>query len=271
MEKIVNFEFGTSFDMLWILLLPAAVLVSFYVFNDIFDMRDELRKSGYPNPDKRLRSFREIWKMLFVCVSTYVLKQSLHKITNPYLNRRLAAMNFPDHTQRLERLHDFSLGLWFYGASVCFTYYTFYGNANVTWMLGGSETTIDALNYWPDPRSGELPYIEYFYPIQMGYHLHNLIFHTICRTHKATYIEMFLHHYLTWYLQFFSYFNSYEAFGLTVIMCHDIGDLIMNTAKIVRDLQLMSGWRLDLYYGLVVISWAYPRVIVASLTYLPSA
>jgi len=45
----------------------------------------------------------------------------------------------------------------------------------------------------------------------------------------------------------------------------------MNTAKIVRDLQLMSGWRLDLYYLCVVISWAYPRVIVASLTYIPGS
>jgi len=252
-------------------ILPAAVLVSCYVFNDIFAMRDELRKSAYPNPDKRLRSFRDIWFMLFVCVATSVLKQLLHKITNPYLNRKLAAMNFPDHTQRLERLHDFSLGLWFYGASICFTFYTFYGNANITWMLGGSETELDSLSYWPDSRSGELPYIEYFYPIQMGYHFHNLIFHTICRTHKATYIEMILHHYLTWTLIFFSYFTSFEAFGLTVLMCHDIGDFVMNTAKIVRDLQLMSGWRLDVYYAFVLISWGYPRVIVPTFTYLPSA
>jgi len=236
----------------------------------MFSMRDELVKSGYPNPEKALRSFKDLWIMLFVCVTTFVLKQTLYKITNPYLNRMLAAMNFPDHTQRLERLHDFSLGLWFYGGSIVFTYYTFWGNPNVTWMLGGTNVGWNLLSSWPDSPNGELPYMNIIYPIQMGYHLHNLVFHIFCRTHKATYIEMILHHYLTWFLIFFSYYTNFESFGLAVLMCHDIGDFIMNIGKLVRDLQLLCGWKLDLYYLLVVISWGYPRIIVAICTYIPT-
>jgi len=115
----------------------------------MFSIREDLRNSGYPNAEKVLRSFKDLWIMLFVCVLTYVIKQTLYKISNPFINRKLAAMNFPDHTQRLERLHDFSLGLWFYGGSIVFTYYTFWGNPNITWMLGGSNTSNSFLDNWP--------------------------------------------------------------------------------------------------------------------------
>jgi len=110
-----------------------------------------------------------------------------------------------------------------------------------------------------------------FYPIQMGYHLHNLVFHIFCRTHKATYVEMILHHYLTWFLIFYSYYTNYETFGITVLMCHDIGDFLMNIGKLVRDLQLVKGWKVDVFYLLIVVSWFYPRTIVASLTYIPNS
>jgi len=269
-EKWLNLEFGTSWDLIWLFELIAIVMISVYVFNDMFSIRDDLRKSGYPNPEKVLRSFKDLWIMAIVCVLTYVIKQSLYKISNPYLNRKLATMNFPDHTQRLERLHDFSLGLWFYGGSIVFTYYTFWGSPNLTWMLGGTGNNMNFLDNWPNPPNGELKYINIFYPVQMGYHFHNLVYHIFCRTHKSTYIEMALHHYLTWFLIFYSYYTNYETFGLCVLMCHDIGDFFMNIGKLVRDLQLSSGWKLDLFYLLIVISWFYPRVIVAMCTYIPS-
>jgi len=270
-EKWLNLEFGTSYDLVWLLELTAIVLISVYVFSDMFEIREQLRKSNFPNPDNILRPFSDLWIMAIVCVITFIIKKLLFKITDPYLNKRLAAMSFPDHTQRLERLHDFSLGLWFYGTSIVFTYYTFWGNPNVTWMLGGTNDNSSFLTNWPNPPNGPLPYMNIFYPIQMGYHLHSLIFHIICRTHKATYIEMILHHYLTWFLIFYSYFTNYETFGLLVLMCHDIGDFLMNIGKLVRDLQLAEGWKLDIFYLNIVVSWFYPRTIVAAFTYIPAS
>merc|ERR1712072_220961 len=55
-EKWLNLEFGTKWDLLWAFELIAIVILSIYVFNDMFDIRDEIRSSGFPNPEKTIRS-----------------------------------------------------------------------------------------------------------------------------------------------------------------------------------------------------------------------
>jgi len=66
-EKWANLEFGTSVDLIWLFELVAVFLLSVYVFNDMFSLRAELIASGYPNPEKVLRSFRDLGFMFFVC------------------------------------------------------------------------------------------------------------------------------------------------------------------------------------------------------------
>jgi len=60
-----------------------------------------------------------------------------------------------------------------------------------------------------------------------------------------------------------------ENFGITVMMVHDIGDFIMNLGKVFRDLELASGWRIDILYIAIVLAWLYPRCFVAWVSYIP--
>lgn len=104
----------------------------------------------------------------------------------------------------------------------------------------------------------------------MGYHLYNLVYHIIYKTSNPTYMEMLLHHLVTWLLIFYSYNVNLSNFGFAMMMIHDIGDFCMNNAKVCRDLKLFKGWVLDILYASIVITFLYLRVIVMSLTLLPN-
>ena len=69
-------------------------------------------------------------------------------------------------------------------------------------------------------------------------------------------------------LIFFSYYSCQILIGLFVFMCHDVGDLMLNAAKMIRDLRIGPGWFLDGMYGLLCVAWVYPRCIATSMTYI---
>jgi len=229
------------------------------------EIRDILLQK-HPNPP--LHGFEDLRLMAVATVMTFGIKQLLYYTLDNSVNKRLALSNYPDHLQRLERIHDYIFGTWFYGLSIIFSYYFYWGSPNIPDWIGGSGKAGFFLDNWPD-KAEPYPYLEYYYPIQMGYHLHNLLFQIICRTHKKTYIEMVLHHALTFVLIYYSYFSCLETFGVTVLMVHDVGDFIMNTGKVVRDLELAKGKIIDAFYVGIVLSFLYPRVFVAWFCYIP--
>ena len=269
LQKIINLEFGTNMDALWLTLIIMIIVLNLFTCHDIFDIREKLRNSVFPNPESVLKSVSDVWIMLVTALCTCIFKQILYKIFHDSTNKRLAKYCYPDHAGRMERIHDYIFGSIFYGFSTVFTYYNWYGNANIPSLIGGSGTGLDVFDSWPQTK-GNMHYAAIFQCIQIGYHFHNLVFLITCRTHKKTYLEMVLHHFLTFWMLFYGYWCNMTVMNIVGIMCHDGGDFFMNVAKLARDLDLVKGWKLDILYGLTIFGFLYPRVIVAWLTYLPA-
>lgn len=179
----------------------------------------------------------------------------------------MARSNFPDHLARLERVHDYVIGVVYYFFVSSFAYYFFWGSPNIPNWIGGTGKGNYFCANWP-LTAVPFPHLDWYYCIQMGYHSHNLILQVFFRMHKKTYIEMSLHHTLTLLLIFYSYFINMHNMGVTVMMVHDIGDFVMNLAKVLRDLDLVKGWQLDFWYAGIVFTFGYFRTFVASVTYL---
>jgi len=51
-------------------------------------------------------------------------------------------------------------------------------------------------------------------------------------------------------------------------MVHDIGDLFLNFAKMLRDMRLGPKWVLDISVVILCVAWVYPRCIATWLTYI---
>jgi hypothetical protein len=166
----------------------------------------------------------------------------------------------------LDRNRDYGFGTIVYSITTIFAYYTYWGNANLPSMIGGTGE----INVWWEkaPFMAEMPYIDVYFLMQFGYHVHNLLHQVFWRYKRATYVEMTLHHVIASVLIFFSYYSFMGGIGLFVLMIHDIGDFWLNLAKMMRDMRLGPSWMLDSAVLTLVVAWVYPRCIASYFTYI---
>jgi hypothetical protein len=238
-QKWKNYKFGTEYDQLWLLIIVVVVAIVVCTILELEDVRSRL----LAHPDPKLKPWSDLWKMFGMACLTFLVKKGIYLAMDPIFDARLKLSNFADHDARLERVHDYVFGIFFYGAATGFAFYTYWGNPNIPTLLGGTGEGLFYWRNWPHlpVESEPFKYVEWYYPVQMGYHFHNLVHQGGCKSHRKTYIEMVLHHLLTWVLIFYSYYTNTIAFGVTVLMVHDVGDFVMNIGKVVRDLQLLEG------------------------------
>ena len=98
------------------------------------------------------------------------------------------------------------------------------------WMLGGSGTYMNCFNGLP--YINHAPLLREYYMIVTGYHLSQLIVHSL-GTRKNDFIEMMLHHLATIYLLSGSYmFNCWEC-GAVIAFLHDFSDTFGHATKLL--------------------------------------
>lgn len=88
--------------------------------------------------------------------------------------------------------------------------------------LGGKGEVVKTFEVLSDAPSSAL---KYYFMVQLGYHLHSLLFMVFFSPIRNDFIEMLLHHVATIILIGGSYLANYTAFGALVVFTHDIGDV----------------------------------------------
>ncbi|POM73068.1 Hypothetical protein PHPALM_10118, partial [Phytophthora palmivora] len=88
--------------------------------------------------------------------------------------------------------------------------------------LGGKGKVIKSFDVLSDAPSSAL---KYYFMVQLGYHLHSLLFMVFFSPIRNDFIEMLLHHVATIILIGGSYLANYTAFGALVVFTHDLGDV----------------------------------------------
>ncbi|GMF41256.1 unnamed protein product [Phytophthora fragariaefolia] len=123
--------------------------------------------------------------------------------------------------------------------------------------LGGKGEVIKSFDVLSDAPSSEL---KYYFMVQLGYHLHSLLYMVFFSPIRNDFIEMLLHHVATIILIGGSYLANYTAFGALVVFTHDIGDVTGYGIKSIVD----SGKTplIVFMYVLLLVSWAYTRLFV---------
>ena len=108
---------------------------------------------------------------------------------------------------------------------VCITLVGFKVMHNEPWFpaaLGGKGEILKSVNTFSQPPSSAL---KYYFLVQLGYHLHSLLFMVFLSPIRSDFIEMLLHHVATIILIAGSFLTNYMAYGAIVVFTHDIGDV----------------------------------------------
>ncbi|UIZ28626.1 hypothetical protein KXD40_009233 [Peronospora effusa] len=138
---------------------------------------------------------------------------------------------------------------------------------NETWFLNKEEY----FKGFPYVASEEL---RWYYMIYLCFWLQSIDFmlnitskyYTIKRKDNA---EMLVHHFATISLMVFSYYFDLTKMGLSVLMIHDVNDLLLETAKVFVYLQ----WETvaNVFFGLFALVWFFLRWFFYSYNVLHSA
>ncbi|KAL4166112.1 hypothetical protein KRP22_013377 [Phytophthora ramorum] len=123
--------------------------------------------------------------------------------------------------------------------------------------LGGEGEVVKTFDTLSDAPSSAL---KYYFMVQLGYHLHSLLFMLFFSPIRNDFIEMLLHHVATIILIGGSYLANYTAFGALVVFTHDIGDVTGYGIKSIVDTGNTP--LVAFMYVVLLVSWAYTRLFV---------
>ncbi|KAI9920038.1 hypothetical protein PsorP6_015364 [Peronosclerospora sorghi] len=166
----------------------------------------------------------------------------------------------PEKRVNEERVSRFATMVFKFLFFVCISIAGFYVMRDEPWFipaLGGKGELVNVLDALPYPPSNSL---KYYFMVQLGYHLHSLLFMLFFSPIRNDFVEMLLHHLVTLILIGGSYLANYTTFGALVVFAHDLGDIVGYAIKAIVD----TGCRplLVLVYGALLVSWAYTRLYV---------
>lgn len=256
------FNWRVVWNVLSILLLAATA----YFFKSIWTFREEADRIGI-----KYNSFSDLWFAGQVLAIICLLRGFGTWAFKPMLVRRLKQvdeLNFELKKHKITK--EFLSFLWYVFASV-YGNIALYDHPYIPSYLNGSGSCEGlVLDY--GNRSGD-PVINKYYMIQSAHHMYSLLDHLFIAKREKDFAEMALHHLCAMSAIIFSYFTNQVAFGATILLIHDYGDIFLNLGKFLKDTKLVPSkfsFLVDLVYILIFLSWFGPRVFLTATCVLPA-
>ena len=94
-----------------------------------------------------------------------------------------------------------------------------------SWLPILGEDVFNYFREWPHYPSA---WILFYYQIEIGAYLHQLIYTEVDRSDAA---EMIVHHFVTLGLLFGSYFCGFTRIGSTILLLHDFADIFLESGN----------------------------------------
>lgn len=252
--------------VIWKMLTALLVGICIYLYFSIWTFREEADKVGVP-----YNSFSDVYYVVQWTALIAIVRAALNWLIRPLLVKRVQQvdpLNFDLKKKKIAK--EFTSSLWYIFATV-YGHIALYDHPYLpTWLLGSGTCEGLILDY--GMRVGDAAIKKYFL-MQAGHHLYSLVEHILYGLRQPDASETTLHHFCTMSSIMFSYFTNQLAFGATILMIHDYGDILLNLGKFLRDIDLKPiglGWMVDACYVALVFAWIGPRVGLVSTCVLPA-
>jgi len=164
-----------------------------------------------------------------------------------------------DKLERVARVVRYFYDELFYTTTTFFAFYAFANTVIIPKSFFGSGECSNLFSEYPNKPS--IPYLNEFYLYQLGNHLYRLINHAATARHEARFYEMFLHHYVTFALIFYSYLFNYTHHGAMTMILHDFGDIFLCGLRAYDSFKIKI--KVVWYFGIIgtLITWIYSRIL----------
>lgn len=257
---------GFNFRVLWNILSMILIATSLYFFKSIWTFREEADKIG-----AKYNSFTDLYEAAFYLL----LIAGVRFLAELYLKpifvervRQVDKLNFDLKKDKVTK--EFISFLWY-------TFITIYGNIALynhpyipTYMNGAGKCEDLVLDY--GNRSGD-SVINRYYMIETAHHMFSLLHHVFVAKRQVDYAEMLLHHFCAMSAIIFSYYTNQVAFGATILLAHDYGDVFINCGKFLKDTKVIPqkfSFLIDIVYLNILFWWFFPRVVFIAGCVLPA-
>jgi hypothetical protein len=156
----------------------------------------------------------------------------------------------------------------FYSTFCILGYKTLFDPDTAEWVVD----TDNHWNGWPYHQISKAAL--FYYHIELGSYIHQLIFSEV---HHSDFLEMTAHHIITILLIVTSYITNFWRVGTSILLLHDMADVILEGAKVLNYTSRAPGrkwikdYLVDPGFGLFTVTffitrlYLYPRYIICSV------
>ncbi|DAZ93284.1 TPA: LOW QUALITY PROTEIN: hypothetical protein N0F65_001123 [Lagenidium giganteum] len=166
----------------------------------------------------------------------------------------------PGKRESLDRCERFATVVFKFCFYVFITWLGFHVMKDEIWFpkeLGGSGDASNCYRVLEIPPSAAL---KNYVLLQLGYHLHSLIYMVLFSPIRNDFMEMLLHHVATVALFCAAYLANYTSNSALVVFVHDIGDVSGYAIKAFVDTR--HTMVVVALYFVLLASWAYTRLYI---------
>ena len=250
---------------LWNFLSLFLLLIIVLMFKSIFSFQEQAQMLGI-----RYNSFTDLYQVCIALCAIVFIRSVTTVLLKPTFVKRLREVDQVNFELKKNKVTKEFLSTLWYIFAVVYGNLALYNHPYIPTWLNGSGTcdglTVHFASYVGDPV------INKYYIIQTAHHLYSLLDHVLVSKWEKDFAEMALHHICAISAIFFSYYTNQIAFGATILLIHDYGDIFLNLGKTVRDQKILPSypWILDGIYVLLFVTWFVPRVVLINLCVLPA-
>lgn len=148
-----------------------------------------------------------------------------------------------------------------------FLFYSFFCflGIRVLFVPNTASWVLDTREHWISWPIQELhPLIYFYYQIELGAYIHQLMWTEIQRSDA---VEMLIHHLVTIFLISLSFLTGFTRIGSSIMLVHDLADIFLESGKCLNYIANVkgNGWLspiCDTFFGLFTITFFISRLII---------
>ena len=226
----------------------------------------DAKKHNFPS-----NSLSDLSEMVVSIFFLAIFRIGMDKAIRNWIHRRMIKFEGDKLTEvKFEKTVRSSVSLVWYTFATLYGYYLLKGHHYVPTPFLGSCTCKEIFSGWPYYKTDGN--VRTFYMVMLSHHFYSLVELYWSARKRPDAPEMYLHHIATVSLMLFSYYTNHIPAGLTLLVAHNVGDIMLNLTKAVRDLRLTSNPILQLLIAFsMILSYFVPRVVLISSCIVPVA
>ena len=255
-----------NINKIWTVTTVALTCCIAYQTTSVIRFLEDAKKHQIPS-----NSFEDLILMVVSLFILSILRIGMDRAIRNWIKRRLTKFEGEKLTEfKFEKNVRASVSLVWYTFATLYGYFLLKGHEYLPEQFLGSCSCSQVFEQWPYYKTDGN--VRTFYMVMLAHHFYSLVELYWSARRRPDTAEMFLHHIATVSLMLFSYYQNHIPAGLSLLVAHNVGDIMLNFCRIARDLRLaVSLYTEALVVITMFLSWFVPRVWLIGTCIVPAS